>query len=123
MAKLIAKGALTDRQRQVLEFIDQYTARHGMPPTNSEIAAGMGFRSANAAAEHLKALERKGAISLRPGVSRGITVTARSEIELPRTCDPEYWFEGVFQHCRYERDVCKAVENFGLRVSGVDRES
>lgn len=64
--------ALTNRQQQILEFIQGYSEKAGMPPTRAEIAAHMGFRSANAAEDHLKALARKGAISLTPGMSRGI---------------------------------------------------
>lgn len=64
--------ALTKRQQQILEFVQRYSDKTGMPPTRAEIAAFMGFRSANAAEDHLKALARKGAITLTPGMSRGI---------------------------------------------------
>jgi repressor LexA len=66
--------ALTNRQQQVLDFIVRHMEKTGMPPTRVEIASSMGFRSANAAEDHLKALARKGAISLSPGTSRGIRV-------------------------------------------------
>lgn len=68
--------ALTSRQQQILEFIQRYSDKAGMPPTRAEIASFMGFRSANAAEDHLKALARKGAISLTPGMSRGIRLRA-----------------------------------------------
>ncbi|HSH41675.1 MAG TPA: transcriptional repressor LexA [Arenicellales bacterium] len=68
--------ALTRRQQQILEFIQRYSEQAGMPPTRAEIAEHMGFRSANAAEDHLRALARKGAISLKPGTSRGIRVLA-----------------------------------------------
>ncbi len=68
--------ALTERQRAVLTFIRETLQRDGLPPTRSEIAAALGFRSPNAAEEHLRALARKGAIELRPGASRGIRVLA-----------------------------------------------
>lgn len=68
--------ALTSRQREVLEFIREAVKRTGLPPTRSEIAEALGFRSPNAAEEHLRALARKGAIELRPGASRGIRVVA-----------------------------------------------
>ncbi len=64
--------ALTDRQRQILELIQTAITRTGAPPTRAEIAAELGFRSANAAEEHLKALARKGVIELVSGTSRGI---------------------------------------------------
>lgn len=63
---------LTARQAQILEFIRQYQQETGYPPTRSEIAKKMGFRSPNAAEEHLKALARKQAIEIVPGASRGI---------------------------------------------------
>lgn len=66
--------ALTSRQQEILEFINRHIGKNGMPPTRAEIAAAMGFRSANAAEDHLKALVRKGAITLTPGTSRGIRV-------------------------------------------------
>lgn len=68
--------ALTERQRAVLTFIRETLQRDGLPPTRSEIAAALGYRSPNAAEEHLRALARKGAIELRPGASRGIRVLA-----------------------------------------------
>lgn len=67
---------LTARQLEVLAFIRSALKRSGLPPTRSEIAEALGFRSPNAAEEHLRALARKGAIELRPGASRGIRVTA-----------------------------------------------
>ena len=63
---------LTARQQQVLELVTRVMARTGAPPTRAEIAAELGFRSANAAEEHLQALARKGAIELLSGTSRGI---------------------------------------------------
>ncbi|MDP6398869.1 MAG: transcriptional repressor LexA [Arenicellales bacterium] len=67
---------LTTRQLQVLECIRVFVQRTGMPPTRAEIAKQLGFRSANAAEEHLRALARKGAIELRAGTSRGIRLLA-----------------------------------------------
>ena len=63
---------LTPRQRQVLRFIQDAVIEHGMPPTRAEIAEALGFKSANAAEDHLRALQRKGVLDLRPGASRGI---------------------------------------------------
>jgi repressor LexA len=63
---------LTPRQAEILKLIEQYTERAGFPPTRSEICQAMGFRSPNAAEEHLKALARKGVIEMIPGASRGI---------------------------------------------------
>ena len=68
---------LTARQQQILELIKSAIAQTGAPPTRAEIAAELGFRSANAAEEHLQALARKGVIELISGTSRGIRL--RSE--------------------------------------------
>ena len=64
--------ALTPRQAQILELIRQYISDFGYPPTRAEICEELGFRSPNAAEEHLRALERKGAIEMLSGTSRGI---------------------------------------------------
>jgi repressor LexA len=63
---------LTARQEQILTLIKEAIENTGFPPTRAEIAAELGFRSANAAEEHLQALARKGAIEISPGTSRGI---------------------------------------------------
>ena len=68
---------LTARQQQILELIQSAIARTGAPPTRAEIASELGFKSANAAEEHLQALARKGVIELVSGTSRGIRL--RSE--------------------------------------------
>lgn len=63
---------LTARQQEVFDLIKNIIRRTGFPPTRAEIAKSLGFRSANAAEDHLKALAKKGAIILIPGTSRGI---------------------------------------------------
>ncbi len=63
---------LTERQQQILNLIRSTIERTGAPPTRAEIAAELGFKSANAAEEHLQALARKGAIELLSGTARGI---------------------------------------------------
>ena len=63
---------LTARQSEILEFIRGVVKRTGLPPTRAEIATTFGFRSANAAEEHLRALARKGAIEIASGTARGI---------------------------------------------------
>jgi repressor LexA len=65
---------LTSRQQQILELIQHTIERTGAPPTRAEIAAELGYRSPNAAEEHLKALARKGVIDLVSGTSRGIRI-------------------------------------------------
>ncbi|HEX2668776.1 MAG TPA: transcriptional repressor LexA [Gammaproteobacteria bacterium] len=66
---------ITPRQQEVLELIQEVIDETGMPPTRAEIAETLGFKSANAAEEHLRALARKGMISLLPGAARGIRIT------------------------------------------------
>jgi repressor LexA len=66
------RAKLTDRQQQILDLVQSAIARTGAPPTRAEIAAELGFRSPNAAEEHLQALARKGVIELVSGTSRGI---------------------------------------------------
>ena len=65
---------LTDRQAEILRLIRELTEVAGYPPTRAEIAERMGFRSVNAAEQHLRALEKKGAINIESGASRGIRV-------------------------------------------------
>jgi repressor LexA len=69
----MTKG-LTDRQTQVLQFIQDFQAEHGYPPTVREVAANFGFRSPRAAHDHMKALQRKGFISSAPGLPRTLAV-------------------------------------------------
>jgi repressor LexA len=64
--------ALTPRQQEILQLIRERIETTGMPPTRAELARALGFRSANAAEEHLKVLARKGVLKLLPGTSRGI---------------------------------------------------
>jgi repressor LexA len=65
---------LTERQAEILRLVRELTEVSGYPPTRAEIAEKMGFRSVNAAEQHLRALEKKGAIEIAEGASRGIRV-------------------------------------------------
>src|SRR5690606_5062689 len=78
--RIIAMASkLTDRQQEILDLIRQTVARTGFPPTRAEIARALGFRSPNAAEDHLKALARKGATELTAGASRGIRLKDPAE--------------------------------------------
>jgi len=66
---------LTPRQAQILQLIRDAIESVGYPPTRAEIARQLGFRSANAAEDHLRALERKGMITIEAGAARGIRLT------------------------------------------------
>jgi len=76
---------LTPRQREILKLIQDSLIETGMPPTRAEIAAEMGFKSPNAAEEHLRALQKKGVLDLIPGASRGIQLkdSLREQLGLP----------------------------------------
>lgn len=69
---------LTARQQEIYDLIRRAIDQTGFPPTRAEIATQLGFRSANAAEDHLQALARKGVIELVPGASRGIRVVAET---------------------------------------------
>ncbi|MEY4122475.1 MAG: hypothetical protein RLZZ457_1313 [Pseudomonadota bacterium] len=75
---MIDTPKLTPRQQQILELIQSAIANTGSPPTRAEIATELGFKSANAAEEHLQALARKGAIELVSGTSRGIRLKGQN---------------------------------------------
>lgn len=81
---LLAAGEirLTPRQAQVLDLIRAHIADTGYPPTRADIAQELGFKSPNAAEEHLKALARKGAIEMIPGTSRGIRLPEESGLPI-----------------------------------------
>ena len=75
---------LTERQGEILRLIRELTEVSGFPPTRAEIAERMGFRSVNAAEQHLRALERKGALEITAGSSRGIKVRERGGPKVSR---------------------------------------
>ena len=74
---------LTIRQQQILNYIKDHLNLTGFPPTRSDIANEMGFKSPNAAEDHLRALARKGAIEIVPGTSRGIRLPINEQLGLP----------------------------------------
>jgi len=120
---------LTPRQEEVLELVKSTMILTGMPPTRAEIARQLGFKSANAAEEHLKALARKGVIEILPGTSRGIklNVPLDDEIEemgLPligrvAAGEPILAEEHVECHYKVDPEMFKPSADFLLRVSGM----
>ena len=74
---------LTERQSQVLDLVRRYIDATGYPPTRADIARELGFRSANAAEEHLRALARKGVIEMTAGAADGARTTSRSDAPRP----------------------------------------
>ncbi|WP_394252802.1 transcriptional repressor LexA [Vibrio profundi] len=119
---------LTPRQQQVFDLIKRKIEESGMPPTRAEIARELGFRSANAAEEHLKALARKEAIEIIPGASRGIRIlledAANDEEEgLPligqvAAGEPILAQEHVEAHYQVDPGMFKPQADFLLRVNG-----
>jgi repressor LexA len=80
---------LTDRQQQILDLIRQAIVNTGFPPTRAELATVLGFKSANAAEDHLRALARKGVIELTAGASRGIRLTELANESIEADVDTE----------------------------------
>ena len=80
---------LTKRQQEIFDFILECMTENGAPPTRVEIAQHFGFRSANAAEDHLKALDKKGHIELRSGTSRGIIINETLRPQQTPTENPE----------------------------------
>ena len=72
--------SLTKRQQEILSFIEERIQHNGAPPTRAEIADYFGFKSANAAEDHLKSLAKKGYINIKSATSRGITLAAGSSL-------------------------------------------
>jgi repressor LexA len=118
---------LTKRQAQILELIKVFIKDTGMPPTRAEIAQTLGFKSANAAEEHLKALAKKGVIKMKPGASRGIQLVEEEEPEqlgLPligrvAAGEPILAQEHVESHCQIDPMMFKPAADFLLRVNGM----
>ncbi|WJT07046.1 transcriptional repressor LexA [Vibrio harveyi] len=118
---------LTPRQQQVFDLIKSKIEDTGMPPTRAEIARELGFRSANAAEEHLKALARKQAIEIIPGASRGIRIlledVANDDQGLPligqvAAGEPILAQEHVESHYQVDPAMFKPKADFLLRVNG-----
>ncbi|MGL4381964.1 MAG: transcriptional repressor LexA [Vibrio sp.] len=121
---------LTPRQQQVFDLIKTQIEQTGMPPTRAEIAKELGFRSANAAEEHLKALARKQVIEMVPGASRGIRILVdraanQEEIEsgLPligrvAAGEPILAQEHVETHYQVDPNMFRPHADFLLRVHG-----
>lgn len=117
---------LTPRQSQILSLIQKVMRDTGMPPTRAEIAGALGFRSVNAAEEHLRALERKGVLELLPGTSRGIRLkdSLREQIGLPlvgRVAAGEPILAEEHVEGRYQIDagLFQQHPHFLLRVRGM----
>lgn len=116
---------LTARQQQILTFIQDFIASEGFPPTRAEIARALGFKSVNAAEDHLKALARKGAIELLGGASRGIRLLGTSDGEgLPvvgrvAAGAPMLAEQHIDDHYRLDPKLFRPRADYLLRVRGM----
>ncbi|MCY1274087.1 LexA repressor [compost metagenome] len=120
---------LTPRQAEILAFIKRCLEDNGFPPTRAEIAQELGFKSPNAAEEHLKALARKGAIEMTPGASRGIRIPgfepgAHDDDGLPvvgrvAAGAPILAQQNIEESCRISPDFFHPRADYLLRVRGM----
>jgi len=125
---------LTPRQTEVLTYIRDCILSSGMPPTRAEIADQLGVRSANAAEEHLRALQRKGVIELIPGASRGIQLKGAlwDSLKVPTGLplvgrvaagNPILAAEHIEEHVRIDPSMFNPVPHFLLRVEGMSMKN
>ena len=127
-----AENLLTPRQSEILDFIRQSLVDSGAPPTRDEIARAFGFRSLNAAEQHLQALQKKGLIELVAGTSRGIRLKetvlalkeAAAEFGLPligkvAAGSPILAQENVLKHPAIDPMMFKPRADYLLEVRGM----
>ena len=115
---------LTARQEQVLQLIKSAIIDTGYPPTRAEIAKELGFKSANAAEEHLKALAKKGAIEMVAGASRGIRLVDAANDGIPvvgrvAAGNPVLAEENIEDYCEMPASFFKPHADYLLRVQGM----
>ena len=112
---------LTPRQTQVLDLIKRHIDDTGYPPTRADIAKELGFRSANAAEEHLRALARKGAIEIIPGTSRGIKLPESQGVPIVGRVaagNPILAQEHIEDYCELSPSFFSPQADYLLRVTG-----
>ena len=120
---------LTVRQTEILDFIRQTVRNTGMPPTRAEIATTFGFKSPNAAEEHLRALERKGTLTIASGTARGIQLaeqiagTMQSINALPligrvAAGSPIHAEQNIDRHVPVDATMFKPAADYLLKVKG-----
>jgi repressor LexA len=121
---------LTPRQAQILNMIQEFISDSGMPPTRAEIARELGFKSANAAEDHLRALQRKGVLDLIPGASRGIQLkdSLRDQLGLPlvgrvAAGSPILAEEHIETHYKLDSALFQPKPHYLLRVQGMSMKN
>lgn len=116
---------LTSRQEQVLQLIKTYAEETGYPPTRAEIARILGYKSPNAAEEHIKALAKKGAIEIVPGASRGIRLPETAEedgvpiVGRVAAGNPILAQEHIEDYCNIPANFFSPSADYLLRVNGM----
>ena len=123
--------SLTKRQQEVFNLIKNKIDETGFPPTRAEIAKELGFKSANAAEEHIKALSKKGVIELVSGVSRGIKITeieANQIDSLPligkvAAGHPILAIENIEKKYEISPNIFSPRANYLLRVEGMSMKN
>ena len=117
--------SLTDKQQKILDFIREAIRSSGFPPTRSEIQAAFGFRSPNAAEDHLRKLERRNAIEILPGIARGIRLKDSSfSSGLPligrvAAGSPILAESHIEKHVQIDAGLFKPRADYLLRVRGL----
>ena len=129
----MARKQLTERQQEIFDFVKKQISTTGMPPTRVEIAREIGFKSPNAAEEHLKALARKGYIEMLSGTSRGIRILvndeeAANEDSLPligrvAAGTPIEAIEHIEDHYPVSGTMFNPTADYLLRVNGNSMEN
>src|SRR5690606_34605468 len=121
-ARRFPMDELTPRQAEVLRLIADFLQSTGFPPTRADIAKALGFRSANAAEDHLRALERKGYIEMLPGASRGLRL--KEQLGLPlvgrvAAGSPILAEEHIQGRYQVDPELFKPRADYLLRVRGL----
>ena len=124
----MGNAALTQRQQQILDLIKQHIDDTGYPPTRAEIATELGFKSPNAAEEHLRALARKGVIEMISGTSRGIRLLEEEPPGLPligrvAAGEPILAIENVEDYLEVAANMFYPQADYLLRVHGMSMKN
>lgn len=112
---------LTQRQTEILKLIQSFVENTGFPPTRSDIARALSFKSANAAEDHLKAIEKKGHIKLTRGTSRGIQLLKNSGLPIVGRVaagQPILSEEHIQNRVQVEQSLFKPAADYLLKVRG-----
>ena len=114
---------LTNRQKEILDLIKSYIVDYGFPPTRAEISKILGFKSANAAEQHLRAIEKKGYIQILSGASRGIVLSEDEERGIPviglvAAGGPILAQENIEKRVPVSQSLLTESVDFYLRVKG-----